>query len=167
MNNQSSVRSNDMSEEKTPEQIKAEAEAKAAEKAAEKAAKKEAADKAKADAKAKREADKQAAKDKRAADKQAKVDAKAAAKAAKEASKQPEQNGVRRPKSDTICGKAWAVFDELSAKSGAPATIGDSLKNANGIAEATVRTQYARWRKYHGISGRVEAPKPAETPAAS
>lgn len=156
-----------MSTEKTPEQIKAEADAKAAAKAAEKAAKKEAADKAKADKKAEREASKQGAKDKRAADKQAKVDAKAKVKADKEASKQPEQNGVRRPKSDTICGKAWAVFDDLSAKSGAPATIADSIKNAGGIAEATVRTQYARWRKYHGITGRVEAPKPSETPAAS
>lgn len=157
-------------EAKTPEQLKAEADAKAAAKAAEKAAKKEAADKAKADKKAERDKAKQDAKNKRVADKQAKIDAKAKAKADKEASKQPEQNGVRRPKSETICGKAWAVFDDLSAKSGAPATIKASLENAGGIAEATVRTQYARWRKYHGISGKIEtAPpaKPAETPAAS
>lgn len=152
---------------KTPEEIKAEADAKAAAKAAEKAAKKQAADEAKAAKKQEREQAKLKAKTDREAAKQAKVDAKAAAKAAKEASKQPEQNGVRRPKAETICGKAWAVFDQLSAASGAPATIADSLKNAGGIAEATVRTQYARWRKFHGISGRVEAPKPAETPAAS
>jgi membrane protein involved in colicin uptake len=155
--------------EKTPEQVKAEAEAAEAlkkAKAAEKAAKKQAAADAKVAKKTERDAAKQAAKDKRAADKQAKVDAKAAAKAAKEASKQPEQNGVRRPKAETVCGKAWSVFDQLSAKSGSPATIADSLKSAGDIAEATVRTQYARWRKYHGITGRVEAPK-ADAPAAN
>lgn len=146
--------------EKTPEEIAAEAAAVAKAKADEKAAKKLAADEAKAKKKADRDAAKEKAKTDRIAAKQAKVDTKAKAKADKEASKQPEQNGVRRPKADTICGKAWNVFDGISQKSGAPATIAESLKNAGGIAEATVRTQYARWRKYHGISGRVDV-KPA------
>lgn len=152
-------------EQKTPEQVKAEAEAKAQAKAAEKAAAKAAREEEKAKKKAEKDAAKLKAKEEREAAKQAKIKAKEDAKAAKEAAKQPEQNGVRRPKADTICGKAWAVFDQLSQQSGAPATIGDSLKNAGGIAEATVRTQYARWRKFHGISGRVEAPKPAENSA--
>jgi membrane protein involved in colicin uptake len=120
-----------------------------------KAAAAEAKAKAKAEAKAKKDqerADKKAAKDKEKADK------KAAKEAEKAAAKQPEQNGIRRPKADTITGKVWAVFDELSQKAGAPATIGDSLKAAAGTAEATVRTQYARWRKFHGISGRTEKP---------
>lgn len=111
----------------------------------------------KAEAKAKKEqerADKKAAKEKEKADK------KASKEAAKAAAKQPSQNGISRPKADTITGKVWAIFDELSQKSGAPATIGDSLKAAAGTAEATVRTQYARWRKFHGISGKAAA-KPA------
>lgn len=92
----------------------------------------------------------------------AKVEAKAAAKAAKESAKMPKQNDVRRPKAGTTTGKVWGIFDELSAKSGAPAAIGDALKAATGIPEATVRTQYARWRKFHGITGRaVAAAEPA------
>lgn len=133
--------------------------AKAAAAEADKAAKA----KAKADAKAKKDqerADKKAAKEKEKADK------KAAKEAAKAAAKQPEQNGITRPKTGTVTGNAWAVFDELSQKSGAPATIGDSIKAAPQIAEATVRTQYARWRKFHGITGKAAAPKPAETPSA-
>lgn len=96
---------------------------------------------------------------------EAKAKAKADAKVAKEAAKQPKQNDVRRPKPNTTTGKVWAVFDELSSKTGSPATIGDSLKQlANSVPEATVRTQYARWRKFHGIVGRT-APVAAETAA--
>lgn len=107
---------------------------------------------------------------KKAAAKQAKADAKAQkkvdAKAAKEASKQPKQNEVRRPKPATVTGKVWAIFDDLSGKAGSPATIGDSLKAATGVPEATVRTQYARWRKFHGIVGRTSAPATSEPAAA-
>lgn len=98
---------------------------------------------------------------KKAAKAQEKADKKAAAKAAKEAAKQPKQNDVRRPKTGTVTGKVWATFDSLSQSTGSPATIGDAIKASTGIPEATVRTQYARWRKFHGISGRAAAPAPA------
>jgi sRNA-binding protein len=111
-------------------------------------------------------ADKASAKAAKAAQKAAeKAAKKTEAKAAKEAAKQPKQNDVRRPKANTTTGKVWAIFDELSAKTGAPALIGDALKQASGTPEATVRTQYARWRKFHGITGRTAAPAPSE-PAA-
>lgn len=159
--------------DKTPEQLaaeKAELEAKAADKAAK--------EQAKAEAKAKREqeaAEKKAAKEaekaqkkadaeaKKAAEKAAKEQAKLDAKAAREANRMPEQNGIRRPKPDTLCGKAWGIFDTVSAKNGAPASIGESMElaKADGLNEANVRAEYARWRKFHGITGRVEAPKPA------
>jgi len=76
----------------------------------------------------------------------------------------PEQNGIRRPKPDTLCGKAWGIFDTVSAKNGAPASIGESMElaKADGLNEANVRAEYARWRKFHGITGRIESPK-AET----
>lgn len=103
------------------------------------------------------------------AEKDAKVEADKQAKAAKEAEQakakqQPEQNGVRRPKPDGACGKAWGVFDEVSKANGSPASIGEALPKAGalGVNEATTRTQYARWRKYYGVTGRVEAPKTAE-----
>jgi hypothetical protein len=38
------------------------------------------------------------------------------------------------------------------------------LAKGQSLNEANVRAEYARWRKFHGITGRVSAPKP-ETPA--
>lgn len=119
---------------------KAAAAAKAAEKEKAKAAK-EAERKAKADAKA-----------------QAKADAKAAKEAAKAAGKQPSQNGVTRPKAGTTTGKVWDLCDALSSETGVPAIVGDVMKRGAGIAEATIRTQYAKWRKFHGVTGRAEKP---------
>jgi hypothetical protein len=95
---------------------------------------------------------------------------KAETAAAREASRQPEQNGIRRPKEDGLCGKAWAIFDRISGANGAPASIGESMEVAReqGLNEANVRAEYARWRKFYGISGRVDDPrKVAERAAAA
>lgn len=168
-----------METEKTPEQI-AQEKAAAAQKAAEAKAAKDA-EKAKAKAErealaAQKKADKEAEKAKKAADAEAAKAEKAAAKekakadalAAKEANRMPEQNGIRRPKPDGLCGKAWAIFDQISAKNGAPASIAESMEvaKADGQNEANVRAEYARWRKFHGISGRIPDPrKPVAEPA--
>lgn len=151
-------------------QAKADKEAAAAKKKADAAAAKEAKAKAAADAKAakdKAKADAVAAKDAAKAAKQAEKDKKAADKlAAKEAAKMPEQNGVRRPKPDGKCGRAWAIFDSISQKNGAPASIAEAMEvaKAEGQNEANVRAEYARWRKFHGVTGRIEDPrKPAKT----
>ena len=156
-----------MSEEKTEAQLAAEAAANAeakAKKDAEKAEAKRLKDEQKAAEKAEKEAKKEAEKAAKEAEKAAKEaekeDAAAAAKAAKEAQKMPESNGVRRPKPETLCGKAWAIFDEVSQKNGAPASIKESLVVAKerGLNEGNVRVEYARWRKFFGITGRVTAP---------
>jgi ATPase subunit of ABC transporter with duplicated ATPase domains len=133
---------------------KAEAIAKREAKAKEREEKKAAREQAKIDAKAAKAAAKQA-------EKEAKAAAKAAAKAERKKSTQPEQNGIRRPKDGTLCGRAWAIFDQVSAKNGSPASIGESMAiaKAESLNEANVRAEYARWRKFHGISGRIEAPK--------
>lgn len=159
---------------KTPEQLAAEAQAAAAKKEADKKAAKDKKDAEKAAAKAAKDAEK-AKKDAEKAEAKAKKDQEVAAKAAakteaaakKEASKMPEQNGVRRPKPDGACGKVWALADELSSKLGQPVPIADLSKQASaaGINDSTIRTQYALWRKFHGITGRVVAPAPA--PAAA
>jgi FtsZ-interacting cell division protein ZipA len=129
------------------------------------------------DAKAKEAADKKAAAeqakvDKKAAAEQAKKDkaeAAAQAKADKAASKQPEQNGIRRPKPDSLCGKAWATMDALTAERGSTVTIAALLEATNtmGLNEGNVRAEYARWRKFNGVSGRIVDPKaaPAESGA--
>lgn len=133
-------------------QEKAEREAK---RAAEKQAKEEA-KKAAAEAKEREKAEKAAAKEK----------AKADAIAAREAARMPEQNGIRRPKPDGLCGQAWAIFDEVSAKRGSPASIAEAMDIAKekGLNEANVRAEYARWRKFFGVSGRVEDPRKPATP---
>lgn len=158
--------------EKTAEQIAEENAAKEQAKAAK--------EQAKAEAKAQREAqaaEKKAAKEAEKAQKKADAEAKKAeavaakaqakeqAKAAKEANRMPEQNGVRRPKAETLCGQAWDIFDSVSAKNGSPASVGESMDiaKAQGLNESNVRAEYARWRKFHGISGRIGAPKAAET----
>jgi len=151
----------------SPEQIEANKATEAAVKAAEAAAKKtakEAENKAKAEAKA---AEKAAKLEARNAEKQAKIqakaDAKAAAEAAKASAQMPKQNDVRRPKPETTCGKCWATYDAISNRNGRPASISEALAELRpqGVNDATSRTQYAHWRKYNGVSGRVEAPKPA------
>lgn len=161
----------------TPEE-KAAADKAAADKAAAEKAEKDAAKKAEKEAAklkkeaeaAERKAKKEAEKAEKEAKKAQEKAAKEAEKAAKEASKMPEQNGVRRPKPDTLCGKAWTIFDNISAKNGAPASIKESLEaaRADGLNEGNVKAEYARWRKFYAISGRIAAPTPdaqAETAA--
>jgi membrane protein involved in colicin uptake len=121
---------------------------------------------------AKEEARKLAAEQKAKEKEQAKLEA----EKAKESSKMPMQNGVRRPKAEGLCGQAWAVFDEVSAKRGEPASIGESMEisRARGLNDANVRAEYARWRKFNGVEGRVADPRkvkpveptPPPTPAA-
>jgi hypothetical protein len=179
--------------EKTKEQLeqeeaerkaaaKAQKEAKAKETAAakearakERAEKKAAAEQAKVDAKAQKEAEKQAklkakedAKAAKEAEKQAKAKAKADAKAAKEANRQPEQNGVRRPGPDGKCGQVWAMADKMSNDLGQAVPIANLLESAKaaGMNESNVRTEYARWKKFHGLTGRITIPTPQAAPAA-
>ena len=160
--------------EKTQEQLDAEAAAaaKASAAAAAKQAEKDAkaAEKAKksAEAKAAKEAKADEAKAKKEADKAAKEAKKAAEKAAKEAAKaekaavakMPEQNGIRRPKPDTETGKVWGLADSISASLGQPTPIANLLAagQAQGLNDSTIRTQYARWRAFHGITGRLALP---------
>lgn len=163
--------------EKTQEQLDAEAAAKA-QKQAEKEAKAAAAAEAKAAKQAEREAkkaaaeaEKEAGKAEREAAKQAKIDAKEAAKAAKEAekaakeaSRQPEQNGIRRPGPEGLCGQVWGLADKLSQELGQAVPIANLLEAgvAAGLNPSNIRTEYARWKKFHGLSGRITLPAAAE-----
>ena len=134
------------------EQAAAEKEAKAAARAAEKEAKAQAA----AEAKAQKEAERAA-----------KIAEKEAAKLARITEREPEQNGMRRPKPGTKTRAIWDLCDQLSTELQRPVAIAE-LRAAlpEGTNENTIRTQYAFWRKFFGITGRVEAPKD-ETEVAS
>lgn len=166
------------------EKLKAEQEA--AKKAEEKRLAKEAADAKKAADKAEKDrvkAEEKAAKEKAKAEEKAakekeKAEAKLAAEAkkaeakalkekeaeekrlAKEAAKMPEQNGVRQPKPDTVCGKVWALIDAISKSLGQPAPIAYVMQHGKdqSFDENTIKTQYARWKKFHGVEGRVALP---------
>lgn len=79
-----------------------------------------------------------------------------------EATPKDARNGVTMPRSASLCLMVWQTLDKLRAEGKAtPANALVLLKDA-GMAEATVRTQYARWRKFHGLVG--AAPKPPRKP---
>lgn len=56
------------------------------------------------------------------------------------------------PKENTICGAIWSQLD-LMRRSGTIAKLGEILDIAKerNWNEATTRTQYATWRRYHNI----------------
>ncbi len=63
-----------------------------------------------------------------------------------------EQNGIKRPRADTLCGRVFKVLDDLRA-AGVEPTAKNAAAAFEGVAisPATIRTQTQRWRKY--ISG--------------
>lgn len=91
-----------------------------------------------------------------------KAEAKRIKDEAKAANAMPKQNDITRPRPDTACGNAWALMDQLSAKLGQPVPIIILLQAAEqkGLNYDTVKTQYARWKKFNGIEGRVAVPLP-------
>lgn len=71
-----------------------------------------------------------------------------------------EANGVKRPSSGTLCAQVWDIATQLSNGDEKPSTkvakLSEVVKAATdkGINQFTARTQYARWRVFHGIVGR-------------
>ncbi|CAD5235803.1 hypothetical protein PFOEGONH_00010 [Klebsiella phage vB_KppS-Pokey] len=115
------------------------------------------------------ELDKKAREEKKAkekADREAEAERK---RQEREAKKEPEQNGIRKPSVGTLCRAAWDLFDAISTTMGQTAPISYVLPVAleKGLNEANVKAEYARWKKYHGISGRVAVPVPANIAAAA
>lgn len=112
-----------------------------------------------------KKAEREAAKQKKAEEREAKAKAKAEEKARKaaerEANRMPEQNGIRRPKPNTKCGRTWAIADELSEKFQQPTPIKELLEacEAEGLNPGNVKAEYARWRKFYNITGRISLPK--------
>lgn len=79
----------------------------------------------------------------------------------REKNRMPEQNGVRRPRAGTQCGRVWEIADEISKKTGGPAAIANifEVSRAEGLNDGNVRAEYARWRKFNGVTGRIKAVK--------
>lgn len=79
----------------------------------------------------------------------------AAARAAKRAKAKSAvaaviENGIRRPGASTLCGRVWQALDDLRT-----AGVDPTAKNAKAafdgvdIADATIRTQTQRWKKFN------------------
>jgi hypothetical protein len=62
-----------------------------------------------------------------------------------------EQNGVKRPKPNSVTGIAWASFDHMQANGTDFKVVFEKLKE-NGMNPSTIRTQFAHWRKFNGVS---------------
>lgn len=94
------------------------------------------------------------------------ADTKTKAAAATETKEKPApppkdtQNGVTRPKSGTVTGKVWDTADKITkqnkGKHAARKAVMDALK-PEGINEATIATQFGKWRRYNGLKGREAA----------
>lgn len=77
-----------------------------------------------------------------------------------------EQNGLKRPSTGSTCALIWAACDRITAEKGSTCTSGELFAACNGLNECTLRTQYARWRQFNGVTGRLPGQtKVAKVPA--
>lgn len=67
------------------------------------------------------------------------------------------QNEITRPMKDGATKRVWEIADSLN-KGKNVATRGAVMEAglAEGLNEATIATQFARWRKFNGIEGRTK-----------
>ena len=66
-----------------------------------------------------------------------------------------EQNGLKRPSKGSICAIIWDTCDRITSEQGSHCTSAELFNALQGYNECTLRTQYARWRQFHGITGRL------------
>jgi hypothetical protein len=66
--------------------------------------------------------------------------------------------GITRPSPGTITRRVWDAADEISAKLATSAPISLVKAVLPMVNDHTVKTQYARWRLYNGITGRIALP---------
>lgn len=104
-------------------------------------------------------AEREAAKATKAAEREAKKAAKAAEKLE---AQMPIQNDMRMPKPGTKTRAVWDKCDELSRQHQRPPTRKEILAVCEGSNVNMVSSQYAYWRKFHGVTGRIVAPNKPE-----
>ena len=78
----------------------------------------------------------------------------------RKANRPPTANGVTRPKPSTRCGRIWAACETLTEEAGDTVALCVVVKamQAEGYNLATIKTQYSRWRKFIGVTGRINPP---------
>ena len=67
------------------------------------------------------------------------------------------RNGITRPSEGGKCAAAWAIMDDLTAKRGSPTPFKPVAEEAErqGLNPAMARSNYAVWRKFNGVVGRI------------
>lgn len=70
----------------------------------------------------------------------------------------PQQNGITRPSAGTTCLRVWDLCDSMTVSLGRTVPLSAVIDAAKGLGinQFTARTQYACWRKFNGIFGRVQ-----------
>ncbi len=68
-----------------------------------------------------------------------------------------QQNGITRPAAHTLCGVIWKAADDISAAIHGVCSIAALREHeeVKVVNSHTVKTQYARWRAYNGVHGRL------------
>lgn len=67
----------------------------------------------------------------------------------------PEQNGLKRPSKGSTCCIIWDTCDRITTEKATTCTSAELFNALQGYNECTLRTQYARWRQFNGITGRL------------
>ena len=67
----------------------------------------------------------------------------------------PEQNGLKRPSAGSTCAIIWDTCDRITSETKHTCTSAELFNALQGYNECTLRTQYARWRQFNGITGRL------------
>lgn len=67
----------------------------------------------------------------------------------------PEQNGLKRPSKGSTCCIIWDTCDKITSEKAATCTSAELFNALQGYNDCTLRTQYARWRQFNGITGRL------------
>lgn len=68
----------------------------------------------------------------------------------------PEANGIKRPSEGGICRQIWDALDEKRALDGTVPSLSSTKDALAHLDQTTVSVQYYRWRKHHGIAGRLD-----------
>lgn len=66
-----------------------------------------------------------------------------------------ERNGLKRPSKGSTCEIIWRTCDQITETKGSSCTSGELFQALPGYNDCTLRTQYARWRQFNGITGRL------------
>jgi len=73
------------------------------------------------------------------------------------------RNGVQRPGADGICGRTWALFDEMTEDLGRPPAATEAIEEAEkrglDFNPNNVKVEHSRWKRWNGITETLRKPR--------